>query len=88
MLAFSQVVRLEACQQAVDDPSVNKSRPTVVQLQKCSRIFYMWIIKELDTLIHIPYKDISTWDLYSSYTTISHTDLVDRISSLIAPVLN
>lgn len=86
MLAFSQVVRLEACQQAVDDPSVNKS--TVVQLQKCSRLFCMWIIKELDTLIHIPYKDISTWDLYSSYTTLSHTDLVDRISSLIAPVLN
>jgi len=55
----------------------------------------MWILKnsknlveDLDKKERLPYKNISTWDFSTLYTSIPHQDLIDRITKLIVSVFN
>ena len=66
-----------------------------VTIKRNSDVNCMWILNnskrltdELDAEAHIPYKEVSTWDFSTLYTTIPRDDLIDRISSLIASVYN
>ena len=59
-------------------------------IYKNSGINGMWILKNSQSLLqslksnHINiYKNISTWDFSTLYTTIPHSDLLDRIKKLI-----
>ena len=62
-------------------------------IRKNSGIECMWILKNsqvlseiLDTQGQLTYKNISTWDFSTLYTSIPHQDLIERLSKLVISV--